>query len=241
MLAFLPLAAVEDWLKFVIPLVFFIIYAINHLISAAKANASQARNNQQRRKLEGAERPPRPPQQQAAEGGSGQAPGGQAPGGQAQLNAEIEQFLKRATERRGERPRREAALKTPPKAPPKPPRERVVDVEPIPRRDFGNVASSVEKHLGDRGFRDRAEHLADDIVRADQQMEQHLQKAFGHKVGTLSDAATQSVTPATDAEPVSNAEKSATSVGLAALLSNSQHLRQMVVLNEILQRPEHRW
>ena len=59
MLAFLPLAAVEDWLKFVIPLVFFIIYAINHLISAAKANASQTRNVQQRRKLEGAERPPR--------------------------------------------------------------------------------------------------------------------------------------------------------------------------------------
>ena len=55
------------------------------------------------------------------------------------------------------------------------------------RRELSTVAESVEKHMADRGFNQRAEHLADDIVRADQQMESHLQKAFGHRVGTLGD------------------------------------------------------
>ena len=153
MLGFLLLAAVEDWLKIIVPLVFFVIYAINQLMTAAKTKSAQPRNNPPRRKPEMAERPLRPAQPQA------QA----APGGQAPLNAEIDQFLKRAVQRRGDRGGREPAAKAPPKAQPRPPREASVDVESVSSQSFSDVAASVEKHLGNRGFKQRAEHLADDI------------------------------------------------------------------------------
>lgn len=228
MLEFLPLAAVEDWLKIIVPLVFFVIYAINQLLTASKTKPAQPPNNPPRRKPEMAERPLRPAQRQAQP----------APGGQAPLNAEIEQFLKRASERRGGR---ESTEKAPPKAPPRQLRETSVDVEPITPQGFTEVAASVEKHLGDRGFKQRAEHLADDIVRADQQMEEHLQKAFSRKVGTLGDSEPRAAAPVTDAEPVAQAERSPAATALAGLLSNPQNLKQAIVLNEILQRPESRW
>jgi hypothetical protein len=231
MFDFVLLAAIEDWLKFAIPLVFFIIYALNQLLTASKSKAATTRENPPRRRPEGAERPLQPSRQQTA----------QPTGGQAQLNAEIEQFLKRAGERRGDRMRRESPVKPAPKSPPKPPpREQPRDAE-SPRREFDNLATSVEKHLGDRGFKQRAEHLADDIVRADQQMEDHMQKAFSRKVGTLSEGGAIADVPVTDSSPVAVTEHSETAVALAALLSNPQTLKQMIVLNEILTRPEIRW
>ena len=162
-----------------------------------------------------------------------------------QLNAEIEQFLKRAGDRPGERARREPAL-TPPKAPPrtlaKPfPREQPLEAETVERRDFSSVGASVEKHLANRGFTQRAEHLADDIVRADQEMEQHLQKAFNRRLGTLGDTAEASSSPVTDVEPETSTPRSPAADTLGSLLSNPQNIKQAVILNEILQRPEHRW
>jgi predicted flap endonuclease-1-like 5' DNA nuclease len=227
--------AANDWLTALVPIVIAVIYLINHLLSAMK---STTRNKPPRRPPETAERSLRPTQKQ---------PGPPA-GGQSQLNAEIEQFLKRA----GDRPRREPALTPPPKTPqaktPKrtPPksasREQPLDAETVERSDFSSVGASVEKHLANRGFTQRAEHLADDIVRADQEMEQHLQKAFSRRVGTLGgETAKTSSTPVTDVEPVPAAPRSPAADALGSLLSNPQNIKQAVILNEILQRPEHRW
>ncbi len=224
------LAGIGDVLTILVPFVFFVIYALNQLL-AAKGGAQQQRNAQ-RRAAERGERGMRPPQQQAkppADPGS-------------QLNAEIEQFLKRATQKRGERPMRERAAGSQPKAPPRPPREEPVDVEPIERRGFNSVAASVEKHMANRGFSERAEHLTDDISRADEQMEEHLQKAFGHRVGTLpSDAASAAAAPVNDAETAVTFQPSGVAASLAAALATPQGMRQAVVLSEILARPEHRW
>jgi hypothetical protein len=228
----LPLAALEDWLKFIVPLVFFVIWALNQLIAASKVKPKEGRAAPPRRKPEPTERPLRPVPPPAN-------PAGQQ-SGQAQLNAEIEQFLKRAGQRRGEKqPRQQAATKAPPKAPPRPPREEPVDVEPVSKRD--DVARSVEKHLGNRGFSQRAEHLAEEVARADQQMEEHLQQAFSHKVGTLGGAEPPSETPLTDTQTTVQSQRSAMATAIAGILADPQNIRQMIVLKEILDRPESRW
>jgi hypothetical protein len=230
-------AGIGEILGFLVPIVFFVIYALNQLLSA-KGNQPPARNAQRRapergeRPLEPAAGPPKPQADPAS-----------------QLNAEIEQFLKRATQRRGERPMRERAARAAtatPKAPPKPPREAArqapIDVVPIERRDFDAVAASVEKHLANRGFSERAEHLADEVARADEQMEQHLQQAFGHRVGTLAaEAAVAGATPVTDVQPTVKTDAPSAAASLAAVLASPQGMRQAIVLGEILARPEHRW
>jgi hypothetical protein len=224
------LFAAGDW-SALIPILAAIIWLISQMVSAAR---SQQARKPQRRPGEMAERPPSPPPK----------PIEQVPGKPTTLNAEIEQFLKRAAGQRGERARREPA--PPPKTVQRPP-AKAAGRKPLgpattERRDFDSVTSSVEKHMADRGFTQRAEHLADAIVRADQQMEEHLQKAFSRRVGTLGDPARQSLTPVTDAEPSPEAPRtSATAATLSAMLANPQSLKNAIILNEILTRPEHRW
>ena len=239
MIGLFPLAAIEDWLRFAVPLVFIIVYVVNHLLAALRA-APAAPRNDPRRKADAGPRPPRPPQPQAA----------QPTPEQAKLNTEIEQFLKRAGERQGDRLKRESPIKpasklpkqTAKQPPRQPKRDASVAVEPLPQRSFDSVASSVEKHLGHRGFAQRSEHLADDIVHADQQMEDHLQKAFSRKVGTLADAKPSGAQPATDAVPAATtADRSDVGLALAGMLANPQTLKQMIVLNEILRRPDDHW
>ena len=82
MIGLFPLAAIEDWLRFAVPLVFIIVYVVNHLLAALRA-APAAPRNDPRRKADAGPRPPRPPQPQAA----------QPTPEQAKLNTEIEQFL----------------------------------------------------------------------------------------------------------------------------------------------------
>src|SRR5262245_57424344 len=114
----ITLFAANDWVGAVITLVVFIIWGINRLLTAAKAVTPPARNPQ-RRVPEG-ERPLAPPRPPVAP---------EPKGSQAQLNAEIEEFLKRANQRR------ERGKQAPPKAP-----EVPLDVQPISRRDRSSVA-----------------------------------------------------------------------------------------------------
>jgi hypothetical protein len=228
-------AGIGEFLSAIVPIVFLIIYVLNHLL--APKNRPQQRQQPQRRPAERAERPlNRPPLEQAPQGE------------QAKLNAEIEQFLKRASQRRDDRSSRErpTRAKAPPKPPPKPigpPRsDQGVEGQALERRPLGSVAESVEKHLSNRGFSERAEHLADDIADADRQMEEHLQKAFTRRVGTL--AATTPLAaagPVTDAPPAAIEKTPPAAAALASALATPQGMREAVILSEILQRPEHRW
>lgn len=229
----LLVAAIGDWLQFLIPLVFFIIYAINQLLSGNKKQPPLPRIPRRNPEPERPRRSEASPPPTSPPAGSGQS----------QLNAEIEQFLKRAEQRRSQSARREPPAKRPPEIPERrpAPAEPARNLEPAPQRELSSVALSVEQHMGQRGFRQRVEHLADDITRADEQMEEHLKQAFGHRVGTLGDANPGSMTPATDVAATTEVETSAVAMALAKALSNPQSIRQAVVLQEILVRPEHRW
>jgi hypothetical protein len=242
-------ANIGDVLGWLIPIVFFVIYLINQLLAA---RGNQQQQQQQQRQGRGSpqgpqtERALRPPQQ----GGREPAPEGR--GQTAQLNEEIEQFLKRAGQRRGENQPRERATRQPesrpraPKQPPAPPRQPLrespvdADVVPLdePRRE--SVAASVEKHLKTGTFEKRAAHLADDIVRADQQMEEHLQTAFGRRVGTLA-GEPQAKAPVTDTPTAAVEDAPSAAAAFAQILRTPQGMREAIVLGEILARPEHRW
>ena len=235
-----PLLAADVW-GWIVPVVVIAIYVISHLWNLIQGQQpqqqrpNQQRPNQQRRPLgQQGERPlPGQPQQPpVAE--------------QAHLNTEIEQFLKRANERREQKSRRATERSDAPTGPiqRRPQPTVAVDVEqPVERTDFNSVSSSVERHLGARSFEKRDELLAEDIDQADEEMELHLQQTFGHRVGTFDTA------PSRDAEdpqrinlrPSLTDDHPAAALALAGLLVNQASLRQAVLLKEILERPVDRW
>src|SRR5262245_13275578 len=136
----LELIAADLW-GWVVPAAFIIIYIINHLLTAGRGGQQQP-GQQRRRAAPQGERPlgQQPPREQ---------------GGQAQINAEIEQFLKRANQRRMEKAGREAPQQRKPASePPKtiapPLKEQPTDVRTLESRDFDSVATSVAQHLGNR-------------------------------------------------------------------------------------------
>ena len=224
------LAGIQDWIGLIVPIVLFL-YAMIQLLLAKAPQPQQKRPR--RVPGEPVERPLNPPPPK---------PGEQ----QTQLNAEIEEFLKRAGQRRQRSQRqKEPTLKSPPKPAPRTiaaPAKTAPPPAPPPTqpREISTVSESVEKHLANRGFGQRAEHLADDIVRADAVMEEHVKSAFNRKVGRLGGAETSApAAPVTDVEPTVVAADPATA--MATLLANPQNVRQAVILNEILTRPEHRW
>jgi hypothetical protein len=71
------------------------------------------------------------------------------------------------------------------------------------------------------------------VAVAEEANEARLQGVFAHRVGTLEDI---TLVPASDVAtpppPIFN---------LAALLTDGNALRQMVIINEVLRRPEERW
>jgi hypothetical protein len=218
-----------DWWNWVIPAVFIIIYLLNHVLSGAKAAGGAKPPQPQRRRV------PTPPPDRAAR------PQQPAPG-QAQLNTEIEQFLKRANERRMEKARRDLAPEpaSPAPSPPPPrPAEPAIDVTPLDR-DFNAVEKSVKQHLGNRGFQERAEHLADDILRQEAEMQRHLEQAFSHRLGTLSGRDSTAPKAAAEAPPAT-ADRAATAMALAGILTNQSDIRKAILLKEILERPIDRW
>jgi len=216
-------ADITQLLTALVPIVFFVIYVINQFLAAKAKPQQQGRNPQRRTNQPRAERAMRRPQQAQ----------GQPPGDASQLNAEIEQFLKRANQRRGKRPppERAAPASAAPQAP-APMKEQPIDVAPIDG-EFGSVSASVDSHLGHRGF---GEHLAEEVGQADEEMERHLSEAFDHRVGTLRRSDTRAGAPSEE-----TAETTSMAATFAELLRTPQGMRQAIVLGEILARPEDRW
>jgi hypothetical protein len=224
------LIAALDW-HTLLPIVFLIVYIVNYLLSLGKQPPGR---NVPRRNID-AQLPPRP--RQAA-----------APGNQDELNREIEEFLKRAAETRRDKTTRPAeAMLSSGGQPVKAARsatETPVDVEVVAAsRLSDNVSASVERHLGQRGFNERAEHLSEDITRVDAEMEQHVQQTFRHRLGTLEDTSRPSQEAAsrlaTDEAP--SVVQQQVSPLLTTAIANRDNLRQAFILNEILTRVEDRW
>jgi len=83
---------------------------------------------------------------------------------------------------------------------------------------------------------------------ADNQFDRHLHQAFDHKLGRLGPSVVEAPPPPPTVEPSPDLS-GATAVeipptfaaGLAAMLSDTDSVRQAIVLSEIIHRPEQRW
>ncbi|HUY92200.1 MAG TPA: hypothetical protein VMV10_25900 [Pirellulales bacterium] len=214
---FAPLLAIDQsTLRILGVIVVALIYVFNHFVGSAKA--------QQRRppRADPRLRPPAP--------------------GKQEVNDEVAEFLRRTAERSTKRP------PEPQMAPqaPRPLVERrtlsaplwgdLVEVEAIDEPPTGaGVASSVQQHLNNREFAERARQLGS-VDQEERAFEAQVHQAFDHQVGHLAMRAEE---PAPGAAPP--AAPAISSQTLAALLADPQNLRGAIVLNEILQRPTDRW
>jgi hypothetical protein len=219
---FTPLLADADIFKFIVAIVFILITVLNKLLSGGK-------------EAKAAKKPPAPRPREVPP----------VPNVRKAQQDEIDEFLRRAADNL--KPKRQTAKSPPPKAPPptkkQPPRRLVEisqEVQPLQPAQGESVAAHVQKRMSTSEFDQRASHIVDDIVDADRKREQHLQQAFGHRVGTLTDTSVFEIATTETAENVVT-QTAAAGLPLASLLASPDSLRRAIVLNEILVRPEQRW
>jgi hypothetical protein len=170
---------------------------------------------------------------------------------------EIDDFLRRATQRRNAAPGGPQLQPQPPSVRPvaaevqpaavsapssAPIQAELVDARPVGRE----VADHVKQYLDSDKFESRAEDLGQDVVQTvNREIDQHLQQVFDHSVGRL--AVEAEAVPAVEAAAAAAAAEPpeaiipASAPDLAALLSSADLVRQAIVFNELLRRPEERW
>jgi hypothetical protein len=155
---------------------------------------------------------------------------------------EINEFLQHTAKTRKDeqvRPLRRAQLR--------PQVEKPVQVEVVGDAPVGGqINRQVERDLDTRAFTQRSTQLGSEVAQADKQIDEHLHQVFDHRVSKLEavpgEAATAPVAIAPELTEQSLLDIPATfATGLTDLLADPDSVRQAIVMNEILHRPEERW
>jgi hypothetical protein len=173
-----------------------------------------------------------------------------------EVHNEIEEFLRRKAQRRPAEPQRPTIiLQTPAPEPvraqtvPKtaksigsPLDEPVLLEEPV----GGQLSEHVKRYLDESDMSRREAELGQQVAQADREIDQRLRQKFDHRVSKLEAVPGEAAAPPVAYEPPDLVGASADipasfATGLLDLLSNPDSLRQAIVLNEILHRPEERW
>jgi hypothetical protein len=234
----------------------FIVFVVIMLLGAAGQFMNKAKEAQQKKigpRQAGPGRPQRLPQQ-------------------GPLASEIEDFVRKAAERRagggvqpgrqpqaGQRPPagQPRPAGRPPQMPPRPAarpplaarpvREVPVEVELLePVDESQSVSAHVRSHVGRHGGDETlgkvaSRHISSRVESADQEVDSRVHEVFDHKLGSLKDmpdeSAARAETPADRGVPF----PATAAAGVAAMFANPGNIRQAILINEILQRPEHRW
>ncbi|HEX7446510.1 MAG TPA: hypothetical protein VF306_03135 [Pirellulales bacterium] len=159
-----------------------------------------------------------------------------APAGRPALPGDVNDFLRRAAEKRAaaQRPAANEPVQGPRRLVTSPvdalPSE-VIDAQAVDEAQSATrVGTYVDQHLGTR--ESAAAHLTH-VDRSEAAFQAHLQQTFQHHVGQL-----EAQTTAAAASPPAAL---AADAPWAALLADAGNVRQAIVLNEILQRPVDRW
>lgn len=165
---------------------------------------------------------------------------------QKRLEDEIGEFLRRAAEgRRGpsapppkRSPQRTAQAPFRPLAPPKP-----VEAEVVPEPVGDEIGRHVKKYIDTGDFQRRSAELGERVASADQAMGQHLQGVFAHDVGQLSRPPGEAGGLSSSAVSAAAASDAVSPLAGSVLraLSQPENVRQAIIINEILRRPEERW
>ncbi len=242
----IPLLAAADWWEIAVGLIFFVLYGIGQLMGA--------REEAQKKKA----RPlrPKPQAPQAPQPGAPARPPNQAD----PLRAEVEEFLRRAQGKPAgqqppaqpkparpqrqraaqqqplesspieRRPLREAAsLPSQPAEPPARLRPKPQPLQPVDLRSE-SVVEHVARHVNTLDIKEHTSRLGEEVALADEKIEAHLEEAFSGQLGSLQHREREVAEQGpTIAEEIRN------------LISQPSGMRQMIVANEILRRPEDRW
>ncbi len=241
----IPLLAAAEWWEIAVGLVFFVLYGIGQFLGA--------REEAQKKKARPLRPKPQPPQ--APQPGAPVGPPNQAD----PLRAEVEEFLRRAqgkpagqqqpAQPKPARPQRQRATQQqpleprpikgaqreaakPPSQPVEPPARMRPKPQPLQPVDLRreSVVEHVAHHVNTLEIKEHTSHLGEEVALADDHLEAHLEEAFSGQLGSLQhrerEVAEQGLSIA---EEIRN------------LISQPTGMRQMIVANEILRRPEDRW
>lgn len=172
------------------------------------------------------------------------------------MAGDIEEFLRRAAERRAPQPPAAAPARRPPQAP-QPYQilgdDDVVDGEIVDAdivEDPGimsgrNVGDHVAQHIDTSDFGERISQLGVDVDQADDRMEAHMHEYFEHSLGDLG-AKTSRASDSTlddDSGPQlgANDQKKLPRFNIRKLMRSPGSIRDAIVLSEILRRPDNSW
>ena len=150
----------------------------------------------------------------------------------ADVADEIEDFMHRAAQRKPIQIKRQTAAALSPVVA-EPVRAEVV-VERL-------VGKQVKTHFNEQKFSKREANLGKEVAQTGSELNQRLHQVFDHNVGNLEDAPDTAGGSSSNKPPEVAAGTSLFTSGLFDLLSNPNSLRQAIVLNEVLRRPEDRW
>ena len=233
----------------------FVVFAVIMLLSAAGKWMNKAREAQQKGagpRQVGPGQPRRPPQQ-------------------GPLASEIEDFVRKAAQRRagggaqpgqqpqaGQVPRAGQPQQMAPRRPAPPPMvarsapevpvevellEPVVEVESVAEHVRGHVG----RHTGDETLgKVASRHISSRVELADDKLEARVRDVFDHELGSLRSTLGESALGAEVREDETPEDRSGSlpstaAAGLVAMFAEPGNIRQAILINEILQRPEHRW
>jgi len=221
-----------DLLENLAPVIFLLLYGIYQLVMGkAEANKKDPR-------------PRRPKRPQLAEAPDRAAPVDAPPNQADALRNEVEEFLRRAQGKppkeevvplkpvapsRQRPPKRLAAQQRKPLTPRLAKQRQPVQAKPTLRRE--GVAEHVSRHVGSTQIAEHAERLGDEVGLADDRMDSRLQEKFGHRLGSAGLQAKELVIAPKKADLASE---------IAKLLRSPEGMRQLIVAQEILRRPD-RW
>jgi enoyl-CoA hydratase/carnithine racemase len=174
------------------------------------------------------------------------------------MNNEVEEFLRRAAQRRAQvesqlRAQAEARARGQGQVPPQrePPKRLTPVAQSISQPQVAELAvtgdrvtASVAEHM--RHTQEIAAHveqLGDRVETADEEMEAHLRQTFDHSVGRLQKTTEgpAQLTPGGPSVPATVRQDVGAAQGIAQLLRSPLSVRNAIILAEVLNRPTDRW
>lgn len=117
----------------------------------------------------------------------------------------------------------------------------VIEEEPVSGDD---VADYVARHLDAGLFKERSSHLGESIKHSDEAIEARLHQTFEHRLGQLGPGTPRAEDSTLDEEEMAAlrlAKAAARPADLRTLLQSPLHLRNAIILAEVLNPPTHRW
>lgn len=203
------------WGELVVLIVFMLISALGQLLSS-KPKPKPAPQRQ-----------PGPPR------GPGQQPLPKPKSLEAELRSEVDDFLRQM---RGDPPRKTEPVQPKPVAVKLEPQvvqpkekekpKRLVEARPALRHE--TVQEHVTRQISTADISRHTTHLGEEVGHADERLQAHLREKFQHQVGKLTH---QTDRPLEKIKPTPAEE-------LVRLLGSPQGMKQVILANEILRRPE---